>query len=82
MPMKWQFSIGFYRIDLYFPQNELAIECDEHNDKDIDYEIRRQAFIEDQLNCKFIGYDPDAKDFTTERVLNKIFQYIRLGRSS
>ena len=33
-------------------------------------------FFENQLNCKFIRYNPDAKYFTTERVLNKIFQCI------
>ena len=76
--MKRQCSIGSYRIDLYFPEHKLAIECDEHDHKDrgINYEIRRQKFIEDQLNCKFIRYNPDAKDFMTESVLSKIFQYI------
>ena len=39
-------------------------------------------FIEDQLNCKFIRYNPDAKDFTIESVLNKIFQYISKKHSS
>ena len=50
--MKQQFSIASYRIGLYFPEHKLAIECDEHHhkDRDIDYEIRRQKFIEDQLN--------------------------------
>ena len=82
--MKRQFSIGSYRIDLYFPEQNLAIECDKHDhqDRDINYEIRRQKFIEDQLNCKFIHYNPDAKDFMTESVLNKIFQYIYQKRSS
>ena len=39
--MKWQFSIGSYRINLYFPEHKLAIECDEHDhkDRDINYEI-------------------------------------------
>ena len=76
--MKQQFSIGSYRIDLYFSEDKLAIQWDEHDHKDryINYERRRQAFIEDLLNCKFIRYNPDAEDFTTERVLNKIFQYI------
>ena len=76
--MKRQFSIGSYRIDLYFSGHKLAIECDEHDhrDRDIDYKIRRQKFIEDQLNCKFIRYNPDAEEFTIERVLNNIFQYI------
>ena len=82
--MKRQFSIESYRIDLYFPEHKLAIECEEHDhkDRDIDYEIRQQTFIEDQLNCKFIRYNPDAKDFTTESVLNKIFQYIYQKHSS
>ena len=73
--MKRQLSIGSYRIDLYFPEHKLAVECDEHDhkDRDINYEIRRQKFIEDQLNCKFIRYNPDAKDFMIESVLNKIF---------
>ena len=54
------------------------MECDEHDhkDRDINYEIRRQKFIEDQLNCKFTRHKPDAKDFVIESVLNKIFQYI------
>ena len=82
--MKWQFNIGSYRIDLYFPEHKLTIECDEHDhkDRDIDYEKSRQAFIEDKLNCKFIRYNPDAKDFTIEKVLNKIFQYIYQKRFS
>ena len=32
--MKRQFSIGSYRIDLYFPEHKLAIDCDEHNLRD------------------------------------------------
>ena len=45
--MKQQFSIGSYRINLYFPENKLANECDkyDHKGRDIDYEIRRQTFI-------------------------------------
>ena len=49
---------------------------------DISYEIRRHKFIEDQLNCKFIRYNPDAKDFTIKSVLKKIFQYIYQKRIS
>ena len=82
--MKRQFSNGPHRIDLYFPEHKLAIECSEHDhrDRDINYEIKRKKFIEDQLNCKFIRYNPDAEDFTTERILNKIFQYIYQNRFS
>ena len=82
--MKRQFIIGSYRIALYVPEHKLAIECNEHDRKnrDVNYEIRRQKFIEGQLNCKLIRYNPDAKDFTIESVLNQIFQYIYQKRSS
>ena len=84
VPMNRQFSIGFYKNDLYFPKHKLAIEFDEHNhkDRDINYEIRRQKFIEDQLKCKYIRYNPNAKYFTIESVLSKIFQYIYQKHSS
>ena len=82
--MKRQFSIESYRIDLYFLEHKLASECDEHDhkDRDISYEIRRQKFIENQLNCKFIRYNPDPKDFMIQSILNKICQYIYQKRSS
>ena len=43
-----QFSVGKYRIDLYFPRSRLVIECDEfdHCDRDIGYEVGRQKHIE------------------------------------
>ena len=76
--MKRQLRIGSYRINLYFPKHKLATECNKHDHKDgdITYEIRWQKFIEDQLNCKFIRYCPDAKDVMIESVLNKIFECI------
>ena len=47
--IKRQFSIGSYRIYLYFPEHKLATQCDEHDHKDraINYEVERQKFIED-----------------------------------
>ena len=49
--MNRQFSIGSYRIDFYFPEHKIAIECDEHDhkDRDINYETKRHKFIEEQL---------------------------------
>ena len=76
--MTRQYQIGNYRIDLYFPSYKLAIECDEfgHQDRDVIYEIKRQKYIEEQLQCKFIRYNPDAKNFAITRVLNKIIKTI------
>ena len=37
-----QYHVDGYRIDLYFPEYKLAIECDEfgHRDRDLEYEIK------------------------------------------
>ena len=69
-----QFSFGKYRIDLCFRRYKLAIECDEfdHRDRDIEYEVEQQKFIEDQLNCKFIRYNPDSKEFYILEVQGQI----------
>ena len=69
-----QFSVGKYRIDLYFPKYELAIECDEfvHHDRDLG-----QKHIGKLLNCTFVRSNPDAKDFCILGVVSKIFVQIK-----
>ena len=73
-----QYIVDNYRIDLYFPKHKLAVECDEfgHNDRDVNYEVTRQKYIEAKLRCQFIRFNPDAKDFKMENVLNEIFRFI------
>ena len=39
-------------------------------------EIFRQKFIEEQLQCTFVRYNPDDKDFDMALVLNKIYRTI------
>ena len=56
-------SVLSYKIDLYLSKHRLAIEIDEndHNDRNIDYETKRQKAIEKELYCKFIRINPDFK---------------------
>ena len=70
-----KFSAGKYRIDLYFPEYKLAIACDEfdHRGRDTGYEVERQKHIKKLLNCTFVRFNPDAKDFCILEVVNKIF---------
>ena len=49
----------------------------DHRDRDIEYEIRRQKFIEDQLNYKFIRYNPVAEDLYVLENVNKVFVRIK-----
>ena len=75
---KTQFCIGVYRIDLYFIDLRIAVECDElgHSDRDPIKEQRRQKFIESQLNCTFFRFNPDCKNFNIYETLNKLLKHI------
>ena len=75
--MQTQYNVLSYRIDLYFLDYKLAIEIDEsgHSDRNIDYEIKRQKAIEQELGCKFIRIDRDKEDFDIFRAINEIFIY-------
>lgn len=50
-----QYPVGNYRIDLYIPKYNLAIEIDEEENKyKKDYDLKRQSYIENQIHCKFV----------------------------
>ena len=73
-----QYIVGNYRIDLYFPDYNLAIECDEfdHQRYHQGVDEKRQSVIEMQLGCVFIRYNPDCPNFHIGDVINQIIQYI------
>lgn len=76
--MKCQYYVNGYRLDLYFIEYRLAIECDEsHHDCRNIYDIERQGIIEKELNCTFIRYKPHENNFNINIVLNKIFRHIK-----
>ena len=74
-----QFGAGKYRIGLYFPKYKLAIECYEfgYRDGDIGYKVERQKRIQKLLSCIFVRFNPNAKDFCIQEVVNKIFAQIK-----
>ena len=63
--MQTHFNCLGYRIDLYFHDHKRAIEIDEndHSDRNIDYEMKRQNLIEQNSSCRFIRIDPDKENF-------------------
>jgi very-short-patch-repair endonuclease len=71
--VKRQFVIGKYRIDLYFIDFKLAVECDEfnHEDRDIVKEKLREEYILLQGN-KLIRFNPNEKDFDLSNILSEI----------
>jgi very-short-patch-repair endonuclease len=70
----FQYKIGKYRIDLYFPDHNLAIEVDEfaHKDRCFIYEKERQYYLEKQLGCTFIRFNPDEKNFNIGNIISQI----------
>ena len=68
------YNVLGYRIDAYFPKYKLTIEVDEqgHNDRDIDYEIRRQKAIEKELGCEFIRINRAKENFNIFVEIGKI----------
>ena len=66
-------------IDLYCYDYKLAIETDEneHSDRNINYEIKRQKTVEEELSCKFIRIATNKEDFDIFRAINEIFRHIK-----
>ena len=74
---KRQFIMGKYRIDLYFPEYKLAIECDEndHIDRDSEKEREREEYII-SLGNKLIRYNPNTPTFDLSNILQEINRVI------
>ena len=64
---------------MYFHNYKLAIEIDknEHSDRHIDYERKRQKAIEQKMGCKFIRIDPEKEEFDIFRAIREIFRHIK-----
>ena len=77
--LQTQYRVSGYRIDLYFYKHKLAIEVDElgHADRNLSNEIERQKALEKELDCVFIRINPDEKNFSIFKEINKIHRHIK-----
>ena len=73
--MQIQYNVLSYRTDLHFHDYKLA--TDGHSDRRIDYKIKRQKAIEQEIGCRFVRIDPDKEDFYIFKNVNKIFRHIK-----
>jgi very-short-patch-repair endonuclease len=74
-----QFCVDKYKIDIYFTEYKLAIECDEeivHKNK-FEKDYKRQQIIEEILGCKFLRFNPNKKNFNIGNIISQIFKHIR-----
>ena len=73
-----EFNVGKYRVDMYLPEYNIVIECDEfdHDDRDDKYEKDREDYIKRMLNSEIIRFNPDDTGFRISNVINKILKMI------
>ena len=78
--MKKLYKVDQYRIDLYFEEKKIVIECDEEHHDNINNIILdkiREENIKKELNCKFIRYKPFDENFNIFKLLNEIYINIK-----
>ena len=75
-----QYRVANYRIDLYFPKYNFAVECDEphHNTRlNQQRDIERECAIKDVLtDCLFIRYEPLNPKFSIFKLISEIHNEI------
>lgn len=79
---KTQYKVGRYRVDLYLPSSRIAVECDEFGHKgycDVEEGIR-QDYIEKELGCTFVRFNPDTKDFNIGDVICEVLHFIDVAK--
>ena len=80
-----QYTVNRFKIDLYFPDYKIAVECDEgfHNCQSNKHQdISRQKIITDTLGCKFVRYEPQTVGFTLFKVVGEIYSIIRQRKNA
>lgn len=71
LEMTRQYRVGNYKVDLYIPELNIVVECDENDHKYYDRikEMQRTAMIDLLIKPKWIRYNPDDG---TSSVINQI----------
>ena len=77
MQCERQFGFNQYKVDLFFPQIKLIIECDENNHKDrcIIKERERENYLL-SLGNSLIRFNPNDSNFELSNVLKEINKFI------
>lgn len=79
--MVHQFRCQQYYIDLYFPDQRVAVECDEestHGAARAERDWTRQVVIEQTLKCKFVRYRPQRSGFNQADVVKEVLRAMGL----
>ena len=77
-PVVYQFPIDVYRVDMYIPGYNIAIECDEfaHCGYNRDAEKNRTDIINSKLSCNWVRFDPFEEHFSIFEVIRRVVSLI------
>lgn len=69
-----QHNVDGYRIDMFMPDFNIAVECDEYGHKRYNQakELERTTVITNKLGCHWVRYDPYSQDFNIGDVIADI----------
>ena len=75
-----QFQCEGYYIDLYFPVQRVAVECDEESTHSVgnQRDRERQLLLEQALQCTFVRYRPQRPCFDQAKVVNEVMRALKL----
>lgn len=73
-----QYKVGPYKVDMYLPKANIVVECDEydHQKYNVVTEKNRQFYIEKQLQCRFVRFDPYNMDFDIMSVIAAVVKLL------
>jgi very-short-patch-repair endonuclease len=74
-----QHLCGQYRIDMYIPKYNIAIEIDEmgHQDRNKIYEQNREQYIKNTLNATFLRINPNVDNFRIAKELGNLSRLMK-----
>ncbi|MET4646090.1 very-short-patch-repair endonuclease [Streptomyces atratus] len=69
-----EYTVGPFTVDAYLPGLNVVIECDEHGHETYrqSTEWWRQTYVQDQLKCVFVRFNPHEVGFNIGSVINEI----------
>jgi len=70
------YYVDGYIVDLYIPEINLAVECDELGHEGKKYALNesiRESDLREALGCSFLRFNPHEPGFSIGKVLNRIF---------
>lgn len=78
LDIKYQYNVDGNLLDMYLPEYNIVVECDEfgHKKYNKEKEIQREEYIKNKLKCDVIRFNPDDKNFNIGFVVREIYNKI------